>query len=242
MQNKTEPALRYVYKFSLIQSPRRPRLQYIMSTAEEELQALYNELWQIRVVNYFTTGVAFLTYDILTNLDREIPLIWRYYHDTSNERGRARRILVQMLFVFGRYYGLLYLVCKAFYAYCLFAGEILYTTLVDAILVIRLNAMYQIFHGTKGLRKYQIFLVSVVIIEFVISMSVCINTASWILTRVVEPPAGIPWPGCMISENPNNALTLPSCCHNFSRTLTQFALFEHGVEVPTFGGLHDLQY
>lgn len=88
-----------------------------MSTAaEEELQALYDDLWQNRIVNYVTIScVAFLVYDILTNLDREVPLIWRYYNNANNDehlswRGRARRILVQMLFVFGRYYALLYLV------------------------------------------------------------------------------------------------------------------------------------
>ncbi|KAI6021945.1 hypothetical protein EDC04DRAFT_2731727 [Pisolithus marmoratus] len=85
------------------------------TTAAEELQALYDDLYQIRVVNYVTIScVAFLVHDILTNLDKEIPLIWRYYHNTSYDehmswRGRARRILVQTLFVFGRYYAPLYL-------------------------------------------------------------------------------------------------------------------------------------
>ncbi|KIK24969.1 hypothetical protein PISMIDRAFT_677759 [Pisolithus microcarpus 441] len=182
-----------------------------MSTAaEEELQALYDNLWQIRIVNYVTIScVAFLVYDIFTNLDREVPLIWRYYNNADNDervswRGRARRILVQTLFVFGRYYALLYLACKVFYYYCTFGGEILYTTLVNIILVIRLNAMYQIFYGKNGLRRHQVFLASVVA-EFI----VCIITVTWIQKRVIEPPAGIPWPGCMLSEDPNTALTLP---------------------------------
>ncbi|KAI6131536.1 hypothetical protein EDD16DRAFT_1537018 [Pisolithus croceorrhizus] len=29
-------------------------------------------------------------------------------------------------------------------------------------------------------------------------------------TRVVEPPAGFPWPGCMLSQYPNTALTIPA--------------------------------
>lgn len=29
--------------------------------------------------------------------------------------------------------------------------------------------------------------------------------------RVVEPPAGIPWQGCMLSEDANPALSLPAC-------------------------------
>ncbi|KAI6110032.1 hypothetical protein F5141DRAFT_822224 [Pisolithus sp. B1] len=183
-----------------------PHLQYTMSTAaEEELQALYDDLWQNRIVNYVTIScVAFLVYDILTNLDREVPLIWRYYNNANNDehlswRGRARRILVQMLFVFGRYYALLYLV----------GGEILYTTLVNVILVIRLNAMYQIFYGKKGLRRHQVFLASVVVLEFLAELIVCIITVTWIEKRVIAPPTGVPWQGCMLSADTNTALTLP---------------------------------
>lgn len=213
-------------------SPGQSHFQFIMSaTEEEELQALYDSLRQIRLVNYVTIScVALLVHDILTNLDREIPLIWRYYHNTNYEehtswRGRARRTLVQALFIFGRYYALFYLVgyfavnnhqgfsvpfCKVYYYYLTFGGEILYSALVNVILVIRLNAMYQIFHGKEGLRKHQIFLASVVIIESLAEIIVCIISVSWIQKRVVEPPAGIPWPGCMLSEDPNVALTLPA--------------------------------
>ncbi|KAI6150999.1 hypothetical protein BKA82DRAFT_4122682 [Pisolithus tinctorius] len=159
---------------------------------EEELQALYDSLRQIRLVNYVTS--------------KEIPLIWRYYHNTNYEehtswRGRARRTLVQALFIFGRYYALFYLgfSVPVYYYYLTFGGEILYSALVNVILVIRLNAMYQIFHGKEGLRKHQIFLASVA------EIIVCIISVSWIQKRVVEPPAGIPWPGCMLSEDPNSS-------------------------------------
>ncbi|KAI6110136.1 hypothetical protein F5141DRAFT_829050 [Pisolithus sp. B1] len=59
---------------------------------------------------YTTTFARFVSSTML-----EIPLIWRYYHDINNDehtswRRRARHILVQILFVFGRYYALLYLV------------------------------------------------------------------------------------------------------------------------------------
>ncbi|KAI6164234.1 hypothetical protein EDD17DRAFT_1755328 [Pisolithus thermaeus] len=86
------------------------------ATEEEELQVLYDNLRQMRLVNnVMLSCAAFVAYDILTNLDREIPLIWRYCHDIGNDertswRRRARHILVQTLFVFGRYYALLYLV------------------------------------------------------------------------------------------------------------------------------------
>ncbi|KAI6134698.1 hypothetical protein EV401DRAFT_1096402 [Pisolithus croceorrhizus] len=47
-------------------------------------------------------------------------------------------------------------------------------------------------------------------VEFVAVIIVCATTATWVEKRVIEPPAGIPWPGCMISANPNSALTLPA--------------------------------
>ncbi|KIK22729.1 hypothetical protein PISMIDRAFT_493802 [Pisolithus microcarpus 441] len=85
------------------------------TTTEEELQALYQYLNQARVVNNVTIAcAAFLVYDILINLDKEIPLIWRYYHHADDEfmpwRHRARRTLIQALFIFGRYYAPLFLV------------------------------------------------------------------------------------------------------------------------------------
>ncbi|KAI6131537.1 hypothetical protein EDD16DRAFT_862950 [Pisolithus croceorrhizus] len=96
------------------------------SLTTEELQVLYDNLWQIRLVNYITlSSLVFVVYDVLTNLDKEIPLIWRYYHNTDGDehiswRGRARRILVQTLFIYGRYYAPVFLVVStAFFALCL---------------------------------------------------------------------------------------------------------------------------
>ncbi|KAI6103131.1 hypothetical protein EDD16DRAFT_1715655 [Pisolithus croceorrhizus] len=195
------------------------------ATAEEELQGLvYDNLRQIRLVNSVTLScAAFVAYDILTNLDREIPLIWRYYHDIGNGehaswRRRARHILVQTLFVFGRYYALVYLVYKAYFYYFLIGGSLPYTTLVNIILAIRLNALYRILHGTQGLRKYQVFLACVAIAEFVESnprrlqaeFTTAAVTAAWMVQRAIKPPGGIAWPGCSLSDNPNTALTIPA--------------------------------
>ncbi|KAG6328939.1 hypothetical protein ID866_10150, partial [Astraeus odoratus] len=240
-----------------------------MSTIEQELQIIYDDLLQVRRLNYVTAAsTAFLVYDILTNLDKEIPLIWRYYHDHDYDGTSwslsARRALIQALFIFGRYYAPLYLIGYFIDDYvseyprrviCTFvgilvfvpeeaqysslevarpifsilscehpensayaspfiplrsAGEILYTTLVNVIMAMRINALYQIFNGIERLRKYQLFLAALVIVEFVTEIVICVTTAIWLIARVVEPPAGIAWPGCMISENPDIALTLPS--------------------------------
>ncbi|KAI6102362.1 hypothetical protein EV401DRAFT_764444 [Pisolithus croceorrhizus] len=70
--------------------------------------------------------------------------------------------------------------------------------------------MYQILHGTQGLRKHQVFLASVAISQFVAELVIGTIVAIWMAKRVVEPPAGIPWPGCMLSEEVHTTLTLPA--------------------------------
>lgn len=69
--------------------------------------------------------------------------------------------------------------------------------------------MYQIFYGKKGLRRHQVFLASVVVLEFLAELIVCIITVTWIEKRVIAPPTGVPWQGCMLSADANTALTLP---------------------------------
>ncbi|KAI6152570.1 hypothetical protein BKA82DRAFT_4112356 [Pisolithus tinctorius] len=204
-----------------------------MSTVpEEELQFVYDTLYQIRLVNYVTLScAAFLAYDILINLDKEIPFIWRYYHNADEPyeyvpwHRRLRRMLIQGLFIFGRYYGLFYLIvyfavynhqgfsipfCRGFYYYTIFGGEILYTTLVNVILTIRLNILFRIFYGMEGLRKYQFFLAGVVIIEYLVELIIGIFSAIWVRDQVIDPPTGFPWPGCLLSGTASNALVLPS--------------------------------
>ncbi|KAI6046803.1 hypothetical protein EDC04DRAFT_2887651 [Pisolithus marmoratus] len=252
-----------------------------MSTAEEQLQFLFTTLYQIRVLNYVTlSSAAFLVYDVLTNLDKEVHFIWRYYHNTDTTPiswlYRLRRILVQALFIFGRYYALLYLVvyfvgmsffplalsypliafqftittaylclctqvygsvwqiltvssdsCKGFYYYYILAGEILYTTLVNVILVMRLNALYRVVYGMEGLKKYQFFLAAVVIIELVIELSMSISAASWSRDKVVAPPAGVPWPGCLLGATPNDAMILPGWIVAILVATTLFGLTLH---------------
>lgn len=201
------------------------------TTTEEELQALYQYLNQARVVNNVTIAcAAFLVYDILINLDKEIPLIWRYYHHADDEfmpwRHRARRTLIQALFIFGRYYAPLFLViffvvytheglsvsfCKAYFYYLVFGGGgVVYSALVNVILVIRLNALYRIFYGTEGLRKLQVFLVAVVIIQILTEFSIWAVIVTWMEGKVLEAPPGISLPGCMLTQFPNTTLSIPA--------------------------------
>ncbi|KIO00467.1 hypothetical protein M404DRAFT_1003900 [Pisolithus tinctorius Marx 270] len=204
-----------------------------MSTVpEQELQVVYTTLYQIRLVNYVTLSSAtLLAYDILTNLDKEISFIWRYYHNADEPYAfvpwnrRLRRMVIQGVCIFSRYYGLFYLivyfavynhesfsvpVCRGFYYYTIFVGGILYTTLVNVIVVMRLSVFYRTFYGVEGLQKYQFFLAGVVSFEYLVELIMSILSAIWVRDRVVEPPAGVPWPGCVLSENPGDALVLPT--------------------------------
>ncbi|KAI6001686.1 hypothetical protein F5J12DRAFT_928399, partial [Pisolithus orientalis] len=150
------------------------------ATAEEELQVLHDNLRQIRLVNYILSCAAFLVYDILTNLGREVPLVWRYYCDTTSiSLGAAEFVAsyfkhifflaVTMLFftLLNNHRGLsvpLYAFTRTNFEvtnHFTRGGRILYTTLVNVIRVIRLNAMYQaMFYGTNGLREHQLVLAS----------------------------------------------------------------------------------
>ncbi|KIK90914.1 hypothetical protein PAXRUDRAFT_658178 [Paxillus rubicundulus Ve08.2h10] len=70
---------------------------------------------QIRVCNYVTiSALTFILYDIAINMDKEITYIWNYRRNHRNgvripNRVKIQRIVIQFLFIFGRYYGLFFL-------------------------------------------------------------------------------------------------------------------------------------
>ncbi|KAI6043757.1 hypothetical protein EDC04DRAFT_642185 [Pisolithus marmoratus] len=63
--------------------------------------------------------------------------------------------------------------------------------------------------------------------ELVIELSTSISAATWSHNKVVEPPAGVPWPGCLLSESPNNRLMLPGWIVAILVATTLFGLTLH---------------
>ncbi|KIJ60056.1 hypothetical protein HYDPIDRAFT_32630 [Hydnomerulius pinastri MD-312] len=211
--------------------------ELIPSLTEQEVKALIVTLEQIRICNNVTiSAVAFMLYDIATNLDKEISLVWTYRQDQDQDHGvttrehipackKIRRVIVQFLFIFGRYYGLVFLILMfsvnnstglsvALQAILqlpdpVSAGEVLYTTAVDVILAMRLDALYKLSGGTHK-RRYRSLLASLVIGDILVDFGICIVMAVRTQTEVVSPPPGVPWRGCMTSSQYTPALTLTS--------------------------------
>ncbi|KDR65769.1 hypothetical protein GALMADRAFT_284123 [Galerina marginata CBS 339.88] len=114
---------------------------------QNPLQALYDALRLTRDANYsLAAAVTFLVFDIFMTLSDEVKYIWG-----------SRWSFPKFLYLMGRYYGLIYLVirlgvethsnlsvpvCKAYYWYYVMGGDILFTTIVNVIFVLRIYALY----------------------------------------------------------------------------------------------------
>ncbi|KAF8554769.1 hypothetical protein OG21DRAFT_1484405 [Imleria badia] len=216
--------------------------QLVPPSFEQEVQVWITLMTQLRICNYVTiSALVFMLYDIIINLQKEIPLVWVYRQDNDHAGPihyfrRVKQVLVHLLFILSRYYGLVFLTtlfavnnttelsvtvyisfrelfarvlpipisCKKYYYYHILAGTVLYVTIVNVILAMRINALY----GRK--RCWAIFLGSLVIGEFLVDISICVVMAVHSTDDVVSPPPWIPWRGCMISSRITPALTLAS--------------------------------
>ncbi|KAH7906464.1 hypothetical protein BJ138DRAFT_1117543 [Hygrophoropsis aurantiaca] len=174
-----------------------------MSTTESQLaalEALIVSIQQIRTDNSVTrklhantlmtvflhlspalvSAIAFLIYDIALKFDKEVEYVWK-----------ARWSIPKVLFIFGRYYGLLFNI----------GGEILFTTVVNVIIIMRLNAMYQNF---KVLVSLIVLLVCEFALELYITLIMAISTAE----NVITIPLDLPFPGCLSNPGDNRERTL----------------------------------
>ncbi|KAF9227067.1 hypothetical protein BS17DRAFT_806333 [Gyrodon lividus] len=207
-----------------------PPLKLSTPHGNPETQALITMMEQIRICNYVTiSALAFTLYDIVTNLDKEIDLVWKYRRNDGNDPHvltyiKVLHIFVQVLFIFGRYYGLVFLtvvfavnnatglsisVCKLYYYYVILAGAVLYGPTVNFILAVRLDAMYRFPNGApnSGFRK---LLTCLVIGDFLVEFTICVIIALRTAAEVVRPSPWVSWPGCILSSEMTPSLTLVS--------------------------------
>ncbi|KIJ18465.1 hypothetical protein PAXINDRAFT_97263 [Paxillus involutus ATCC 200175] len=185
---------------------------------------------QIRVCNYVTiSAFTFILYDILINMNKEIDYVWNYRRNDRTDLRvltclKIQRIVVQFIFIFGRYYGLVFLavvfavnnatglsisVCKIYYYYVILAGTVLYAPACNIVLAMRLDVLYR-FHNGGPNPGYRRLLSCLIIGESLVEFTVCIVMALRTRTEVVIPPSLVPWPGCMLSSNITPSLTLAS--------------------------------
>jgi len=138
-----------------------------MSTAEAaQFNALTNAIAQNRQRNYSAAAaIAFLVYEILSTFTMEVVHIWK-----------QRWTVVKVLYIFSRYYGILYLgtilriqtstkptvsLCRAYFYLRGPFGPVLFVMTLNVIFVLRLNALYN-----KNI-KVLVGLVILLICEFV---------------------------------------------------------------------------
>lgn len=165
------------------------------ATMEAEILALFQVMEQTRMSNYsLLTSIMFLLYDIMLNMDKEVQYIWK-----------SRRSFPNALYVFSRYYSVFYNMtvftmgnivglsiqsCQKWFYFEILAGGIFFTTVVNIILVMRLNAMYR-----NG--KVLVFLILLVIGEFTAELYSCIQSSITTAKRTFSVPLELRWPGCV---------------------------------------------
>lgn len=172
---------------------------------EAEIRALFQVMEQTRMTNYsLLASSMFLVYDIMLNLDKEVQYIWK-----------SRRSFPNALYIFARYYSVFYNMtvfamgnivglsiqsCQKWFYVNILAGDIFFTTVVNIILVMRLNAMYRSV-------KVLVFLILLVIGEFTGELYGCIKDSIVTAKEAFLAPLGLPWPGCISHTDVKLTLT-----------------------------------
>ncbi|KAK0474453.1 hypothetical protein EDD18DRAFT_1339267 [Armillaria luteobubalina] len=154
------------------------------------------------------SSIAFLIYDIIITLHKEVPdLYFCTIDETLNARMdlpendvSIRQILWSIVYhlpevVLGQDFVRVVLPVHTKLSWLYRLGEILFATVVNVILVMRLNAMYR-----KNV-KVLVFLVFLVVVEFVLELYCSLVSANKSYETTFSAPLGLPWPGCFAKPN-----------------------------------------
>ncbi|KAF7374653.1 hypothetical protein MSAN_00350200 [Mycena sanguinolenta] len=166
----------------------------------DELESLYNGMAITRMENCAQiASITFLIYDILLKFDQEFEYVWR-----------SKMSLIKFLYFFARYYGVLYNIsifivtnmvglsldfCSKWFWFVILGGDILFTSMVNIILVLRINAMY--FRNPKVFA----FLIALLVVQFSLELYSSVDIAIITAKSVFLAPLGLPWPGCFSFPN-----------------------------------------
>ncbi|KAK6996781.1 hypothetical protein R3P38DRAFT_2565467 [Favolaschia claudopus] len=199
-----------------------------------ELEALYTAMSETRITNYMQlSSIAFLIYDVFITFDKEYEYVWR-----------SRWSLIKSLYFFARYYSILYNLswmrvlricfhsCAKWFWWVILGGDILFTTLVNIVLIIRIHAMYfrngKVAHSTNYSRSNPL-------LQFELYASV--KTAILTEKSVFAAPLGLPWPGCFAYPDTNITLFswIPTATvGTIFFIMTLATLFRHGWTLSDF--------
>ncbi|KAF8844594.1 hypothetical protein BDN67DRAFT_1008104 [Paxillus ammoniavirescens] len=89
--------------------------QTVPSPTDVEMQGLFTMMQQIHICDYvIISALTFILYDIMINMDKEIAYVWNYCRNDCDNlhipiRMKVWQIVIQFLFILGRYYGLVFL-------------------------------------------------------------------------------------------------------------------------------------
>jgi len=167
---------------------------------EEEIAELFTTVEQLRLHNYLSVAcLTILLYDCITSLNAEVKYIWK-----------SKWTLVKALYIFARYYGLLRTafifaieastgpsnpMCLAYLWVYSLGGGVLFTTTVNVIFMLRIQALYD-----RSIKVW-ILLISLLVAEFVLEMYL---TVTELVQDTVQPfpplPIALPLTGCNISS------------------------------------------
>ncbi|KAF8341150.1 hypothetical protein F5887DRAFT_1220091 [Amanita rubescens] len=146
-----------------------------MSVPPSEVQVLIDALQSMRATTYgIVAACAFLFYDVTLTMAREVRYIWR------NKQWSFPKVA----YISVRYYGMAYLV----------GGGIIFFTISNAILLLRLYSLY------NRDRKILIFLLGLAAGQFATDLYAAIRITIEDVKYVIAPPLSLPWPGCFTSR------------------------------------------
>ncbi|KAF8996599.1 hypothetical protein BDQ17DRAFT_1329825 [Cyathus striatus] len=158
------------------------------------LQQLYDSLFQLKVSNYSSvSALTVIVYDIATVLSREVsPLAHTFKNltDLLVEWTLPKDITVQFTSVSTRFNVPVDVRCKIYLWWYSLGGPIVFTTITNILLTIRVYALYD--RNIKVLP----FLLLILFAGFAAGMYVSVKSSKIVTAAVFPAPLGLPFTGC----------------------------------------------
>ncbi|KAF8987152.1 hypothetical protein BDQ17DRAFT_1435826 [Cyathus striatus] len=175
-------------------------------SAIQQVQLLCNAIAELRSSNCATiSALTILVYDVVITFDREYKHIWK-----------AKWSLPKVLYIWIRYYGICEIganvvvatrlnipidACKRYFWWTSIAGPIVFTTLVNIVLILRLHALYN--RNRKGML---LFLCLTLFVELGVELYICVKTPLMTTSAAFSAPFGLPFTGCLTNIQTNYTL------------------------------------
>ncbi|KAJ3827169.1 hypothetical protein F5880DRAFT_1504075 [Lentinula raphanica] len=148
------------------------------------------------------------------NFDQEVQYIWHFNKFNSDPNGHSQNVYIfssDIMDLFGQFETtpateLSLSMCKHYQAFYIMGGDVLFTTIVNIVLALRLSALYQNNH------KVNILLIFIITVELVLELWISIQETIYTVVHTTTAPSGTPssLTGCITSSPPGKE-SLISC-------------------------------